>query len=90
MGDACNKLKGAVWNCNGTVWSDPKGFLETYTDRDMIFYTDTHESPDRGLPTITGYTWESTHMIETRRDTGVVAPAVWLSFVEHTSGLSFL
>ena len=28
------------------------------TDRDIIFYTETHESPDRGLPIVTAYTWE--------------------------------
>lgn len=61
MGDACKKLKVAVWHCNGTLWSDPRGFLKTYTDRDMIFNMKTHESPERGLPTITSYRWESAH-----------------------------
>ena len=36
-GDACNKPRIAVWNCNGTLWSDLGGSLETYINRDMIF-----------------------------------------------------
>lgn len=55
---------GSLTSC----WSDPGGFYETYTDRDMIFYTETHESPERGLPTVTGYLWESAH---SRKDTRV-------------------
>ncbi|MCO5551936.1 hypothetical protein L7F22_005443 [Adiantum nelumboides] len=30
-------------------------------DRDIIFLTETHESPGRGLPRVQGYVWESTH-----------------------------
>ena len=54
----------AVRNCNGTLWSDPRGFHETYADMDLIFYTQTNESHERGLPILTGYTWESGHRKE--------------------------
>ena len=29
--------------------------------RDIIFMTETHESPERGLPRVEGYQWESAH-----------------------------
>lgn len=36
-----------------------------------MFFTETHESPERGLPQITGYTWESVFRPHTRRAGGV-------------------
>ena len=65
-----NKLNMAVWNCNGMLWSDLGGYFETYADRDMIFYTETHESLERGLPMVTRYTWGSTHRKEMQRNIG--------------------
>lgn len=57
-------LMMAVWNCDGTLWSGPWGLSETFTDLEMIFYVETHESPERGLPIAMTYTWEITY----RRD----------------------
>ena len=37
-----------VWNCNGTLRSDPGGFHETYADRGIIFYTETHRDLKEG------------------------------------------
>ena len=38
-------LACTVWNCNGTLWSELGNFSESYTGRDIVFYTETHESP---------------------------------------------
>ena len=65
------KLAIAVWNCNGALWLDPIGFMETYSGQDIMFYTETHESLERGLPNVTGFIWESAHKIETKRDNGI-------------------
>ena len=40
-----------------------------HADRDIIFYTKTHESLERGLPIFIGYTWESVHRNEIRGNT---------------------
>ena len=76
LGAACNKMRIAVWNCNGTLWSNPRG------SRDIIFYMETHERLERGLPAITGYIWESAYRRETKRDpmvrgSGEVAVLFW-------------
>ena len=64
-------LACTIWNCNGTLWSDPGNFSESYTGRDIVFYTETHQSPERHLPSVNGYTWESVFREETRYTGGV-------------------
>ncbi|MCO5604880.1 hypothetical protein L7F22_059054 [Adiantum nelumboides] len=51
----------AVWNCNGSLWTHPGRLEEVMEDRDIVLITETHESPERGLPRIQGYVWESSH-----------------------------
>ena len=39
------------------------------SDQDIILLTETHESPERGLPRIQGFHWESVHRKCTRQNT---------------------
>ena len=55
-----------VWSCNGTLWSDPRNFQESYIRQDIAFYTETHQSPECPLPPISNYTWELTFREETK------------------------
>ena len=64
-------LACTIWNYNGTLWSDPGNFLESYTGHDTVFYTKIHQSPERPLPPASGYMWELAFHEETR-DTGGV------------------
>ena len=61
----------ALTNCNGTLWSYPKNFSKSYTERDLVFYKETHQSPKRPLPPVRGYMCESAFREETK-DTGGV------------------
>ena len=81
--NACNKQRIAVWNCNAILWSNLGSFSGTYTDRNIIFYTETHESQDRRLPTINGFTWESAHRRETERDTRIPDYSAHLAFLHR-------
>ena len=63
-----NNLNMAIWNCNGMLWFYLGGFSETYVDRYLMFYPERHESIERGLPILKGYTWESTHKKEMQRN----------------------
>ncbi|MCO5553819.1 hypothetical protein L7F22_007345 [Adiantum nelumboides] len=51
----------AVWNCNGSLWTHPGRLEEVMEDKDIVLLTETHESPERGLPKIQSYVWESSH-----------------------------
>lgn len=64
-------LELAVRNCNGTMWSNPGGMGKIITRRDIIFYTETQQSSERGLPCIAGFEWESVLRRETRTSGGV-------------------
>ena len=60
-----------IWKYNGTLWSVLGNFSESYTRRDIVFYTETHQSPECPLPPISGYTRESAFREETRDTKGV-------------------
>lgn len=57
-------------NCNDTLWSDPGNFAEVIAGQDIIFFTETHQSPERPLPRVCGYTWGSAFRGETRPSGG--------------------
>lgn len=79
-------LACTIWSCKGTLWSELGNFSESYTGRDIVFYTETHQSPECPLPPVDGSTWESTYREETR-DTGVVrgSKGVDVLFDQHYS-----
>ncbi len=58
-----------MWNCNGSLWTRPDRLEELTEDHDFICITETHESPERGLPDIAGFGWESAFRATTRRAT---------------------
>ena len=40
----------------GIPRADPRNFSKSYTGRDIVFYTEPHQSPECPLPSISGYT----------------------------------
>ena len=57
----------SVWNCDGCLWTQPGRLEEVMRGRDIIMFTETHESRERGLPYVRGYQWESTYRQTTGR-----------------------
>ena len=58
-----------VWNCNGDLWTHPERLEEVMRGRDIILLTETHESPERSLPRIQDFQWESAHRRCMRQNT---------------------
>ena len=66
----------AAWNCNGSLRLDVGAFEDSFKDRDIVFYSETHQAPGQLLPHVTGYIWETACRAETRsrgRGSGGVA-----------------
>ena len=59
----------AVWNCNGALWTHPGRLEEVMEGHDILLLTETHQSPERGLPRVEGYQWESAYRGATRQST---------------------
>ena len=54
-----NKLRMTLWNCNGALWTHPGRLEEILKVSDIVFLVETHQSPNRGLPRVNGFRWES-------------------------------
>jgi hypothetical protein len=54
-----NKLRMTLWNCNGALWTHPGRLEEILKVSDIVFLVETHQSPNRGLPRVDGFRWES-------------------------------
>ena len=59
----------AVWNCNGALWTHPGRLEEVMEGHDIVLLTETRQSPERGLPRVEGYQWESAYRGATRQST---------------------
>ena len=60
----------AAWNCNGSMRLDIGAFEESFKDRDIVFFSETHQAPGQSMPHVTGYRWETAHRIVTRSEHG--------------------
>ena len=58
----------AAWNCNGSMKLDVGAFEDSFKGRDIIFYSETHQTPGGTLPRVTGYHWETTCRQEVRSE----------------------
>lgn len=82
--ETTNVLHMAIWNCNGTLWSDPGSFAETYTGRDSFLHGDS-SSLERGLSEVLGYVWEFAYRVKlVPRGWGYVAREVWRAYLSST------
>ena len=76
-----------VWNCNGDLWTHPERLEEVTRGRDIILLTETHESPERSLPRIQDFQWESAHRRCMRQNTSRGSGGVAILFhreLQHT------
>ena len=64
-----NKLRITLWNCNGALWTHPGRLEEILKVSDILFVVETHQSPNRGLPRVDGFRWESVFRQTSRRHT---------------------
>ena len=64
-----NKLRMTLWNCNGALWTHPGRLEEILKVSDIVFLVETHQSPNRGLPRVNGFRWESVFRQTSRRHT---------------------
>ena len=55
-----------AWNCNGSMKLDVGAFEDSFKGRDIIFYSETHQTTGGTLPRVTGYRWETTCRQEVR------------------------
>ena len=67
-------------NCNGDLWTHPERLEEVMRDQDIVLLTETHESPQRGLPRIQGFRRESAHQKCTRQNTSRGSSGVAILF----------
>ena len=58
-----------LWNCNGSLWTHPGRLEELLEISDILFLVETHQSPNRGLPRVDGFLWESAFRQTSRRQT---------------------
>ena len=49
-----------MWNCNGSYRLDVGAFEDSYRDRDIVFYSETHQARGQLMPQVLGYRWETT------------------------------
>ena len=56
----------AAWNCNGSYRLDVGAFEDSFKDRDIVFYSETHQVPGQSMPRVTGYLWETAPQPDTR------------------------
>lgn len=56
----------AAWNCNGSYRLDVGAFEDSFKDRDIVFYSETHQVPGQSMPRVTGYLWETAGRPDTR------------------------
>ena len=72
-----NALGMTLWNCNGALWAHPGRLEEILKLSDILFLVETHQSPNRGLPRVERFRWESafrqTSRWHTTRGSGGVA-----------------
>ena len=61
-------MKLAVWNCNGSLKLDVGAFEDSFKSRDIIFYSETHQTPGNFLPKVSGYLWDSACRQEVRSE----------------------
>ena len=64
-----NKLRMTLWNCNGALWTHLGRLEEILKVSDILFLVETHQSPNRGLPRVNGFHWESVFRQTSRRVT---------------------
>ena len=64
-----NALRMTLWNCNGALWTHPGRLEEILKVSDILFLVETHQSPNRGLPRVEGFRWESAFRQTSRRHT---------------------
>ena len=48
-----------LWNSNDALWTHPDRLEEILKVSDILFLVETHKSPNRGLPRVEGFRWES-------------------------------
>ena len=58
----------AIWNCNGSMKLGVGAFEDSFKDRDIIFYSKTHQALGGTLPKVSGYNWEKTCRREVRSE----------------------
>lgn len=65
----------------GVEW-DPKSqnFGEVRAGTDVIFLIETHQSPERGLPHVSGFVWESAFRDHTQVLGGIKGSRGWQSY----------
>lgn len=76
----------AVWNCNGSLWVQPGRLEHVMEGRDIILLTETHQSPERGLPRVEGFQWESAYRRTTRQGTSRGSGGVAVLFRRELQG----
>ena len=47
---------------------DIGAFEDSFSGRDIVFYSETHQAPGQTLPHVSGYRWESASRQETRSE----------------------
>ncbi|KAH7306470.1 hypothetical protein KP509_22G014500 [Ceratopteris richardii] len=60
----------ATWNCNGSMRLDIGAFEESFRDRDIVFFSETHQAPGQLMPHVVGYRWETSHRLNARSGHG--------------------
>eukprot|EP00250_Pteridium_aquilinum_P022547 c25408_g3_i1 orf=461-1120(-) len=74
------EIRLAVWNCNGSLWTHPGRLDEVMAGHDLIMITETHQSPEKGLPRVEAHQWESVFRGNTRQSTSRGSGGVALLF----------
>ena len=59
-----------MWNCNGSLRLDVEAFEDSFKDRDIVFYSETHQALGKSLPKVVGFKWESVCRQESRSKQG--------------------
>ncbi|MCO5601279.1 hypothetical protein L7F22_055398 [Adiantum nelumboides] len=60
----------ATWNCNGSMRLDVGAFEDNFRDRDIVFFSETHQAPGQLMPLVVGYRWETAHRTVVRFEHG--------------------
>ncbi|KAH7438052.1 hypothetical protein KP509_05G103200 [Ceratopteris richardii] len=60
----------ATWNCNGSMRLDIGAFEDSFRDRDIVFFSETHRAPGQLMPHVVGYRWEIAHKPNARSGHG--------------------
>ncbi|MCO5560700.1 hypothetical protein L7F22_014317 [Adiantum nelumboides] len=60
----------ATWNCNGSMRLDVGAFEDSFRDKDIVFFSKTHQAHGQLMPHVVGYRWETAHRTVARSEHG--------------------